>query len=298
MNTMLWHPTLAATIPEAYDLSALPYPLLASPKLDGVRALVQNGKVVSRNGQAFRNRAVQELYGRAEYEGLDGELIVGPPTAKNVFNRTTSAVANGGEDAYKEFMLKGVFFVFDRYAVGRAYMARWASLSRFTKMGKVRLVEQDVMQNSTQILRYEKRLLRAGYEGVMLRRQNAGEYMQKRSTLRECELVKLKRFDYGTAVIMAVYPLRHNTNIEKTATGRRSSKRLGVVEDEKLVGSALLVDKERVFEFTVNIAEDKLRHWKGWPTAIGRAVRYRYQNVGTGEQPRFPTATFEELDVK
>ena len=62
------------------DGKGLSYPLLASPKLDEVRALIINGVVMSRSFKPIPNAHVQELFGRPEYNGLDGELIVGSPT--------------------------------------------------------------------------------------------------------------------------------------------------------------------------------------------------------------------------
>ena len=74
------------------DGKGLSYPLLASPKLDGVRALIINGIVMSRSFKPIPNAHVQELFGRPEYNGLDGELIVGAPTDKDVYRNTTSGV--------------------------------------------------------------------------------------------------------------------------------------------------------------------------------------------------------------
>src|SRR5512139_310093 len=68
-------PMLAAAAPT--ELAGLPYPLLASPKLDGVRATVQGGVVLSRSLKPLPNRFVQARYGRPEFEGLDGELSCG-----------------------------------------------------------------------------------------------------------------------------------------------------------------------------------------------------------------------------
>jgi DNA ligase 1 len=63
---------LAATIK---DETRIKFPCLVSPKLDGIRALVLNGKIVSRKLLPIRNLYVQkELQGLPD--GLDGELMV------------------------------------------------------------------------------------------------------------------------------------------------------------------------------------------------------------------------------
>ncbi len=84
-----FEPMLSGTVD---DVTSLRYPLLASPKLDGIRATVQGGVVLSRNLKPIRNAHTQALFGRKEYEGLDGELIVGPPHAPDCFLRTSSGV--------------------------------------------------------------------------------------------------------------------------------------------------------------------------------------------------------------
>ena len=111
--TALRKPMLAAKPkPEDLDatLASLRYPLLASPKLDGIRATVQNGKLYSRSLKLVPNLALQALWGRTTLDGLDGEIIVGPPTAPDCFARTTSLVMSrdgGSEDA--------AYYVFDSF---------------------------------------------------------------------------------------------------------------------------------------------------------------------------------------
>src|SRR5271165_5455497 len=83
------------------------YPLYASPKLDGVRAIVRHGQVVSRTLKPIPNRAVQRMFGLEALEGLDGELIVGESTAPDVYRRTVSAVMT--EDAVPDV----IFYAFD-----------------------------------------------------------------------------------------------------------------------------------------------------------------------------------------
>ncbi len=86
---MSFKPLLA----DAVDFSKLDWAnTWASPKLDGIRAIVINSVVVSRKLLPIPNEKVQSLFGRTEYNGLDGELIVGDPTAKSVYQDTYSGV--------------------------------------------------------------------------------------------------------------------------------------------------------------------------------------------------------------
>ena len=68
------------------------YPIWVGVKYDGIRALVVNGVVLSRSLKPIPNAHVQKLFGKPEYNGLDGELILGDIYAPDVFRKTTSAV--------------------------------------------------------------------------------------------------------------------------------------------------------------------------------------------------------------
>ena len=55
-----------------YDPEKLRFPVLASPKLDGIRAYVKDGVVLSRQNKPIPNDHVQSLF--SKYEHFDGEL--------------------------------------------------------------------------------------------------------------------------------------------------------------------------------------------------------------------------------
>lgn len=290
--SLLWKPTLAATLPADFDpaCALMPYPLLASPKIDGVRAMVQGGKLVSRNGRPIPSPAFQSLIATRSLEGCDGELVVGKPYGEGVFNRTVSCAMRTSD---KPDMMARCFYVFDRRGE-EPYCIRLKSLPID---GTVFPVEQVVINTPLQLLRYENKQLHRGYEGIMLRRMDAGRYMEKRSTLREFYLVKLKRFEYAEAIIMSVHPLVRNKNADKTGTGRRSTVKSGLVVDANRTGSATLYS-EATGEFSVAIPGDKLQLAGDdfWAAAVGRKVRYKYQPIGSLKGvPRFPTCEFAEL---
>ena len=48
------------------------FPIYVSTKFDGVRALVIDGIVYSRSMKPIRNKHVQKLFGKPEYNGFDG----------------------------------------------------------------------------------------------------------------------------------------------------------------------------------------------------------------------------------
>lgn len=68
-------PMLSATLEDPLRLT---WPVLGSPKLDGLRCIIKDGMALSRNLKPFRNKFVQEQLSTLP-NGLDGELIVGSP---------------------------------------------------------------------------------------------------------------------------------------------------------------------------------------------------------------------------
>ena len=92
------------------DLATLRFPVLASPKLDGIRAIVIDGVVMSRSLKPIPNKYVQSLFRGCEH--FDGELIVGEPISKTCYRDTVSHVMSHDK---KDFDVG--FHVFDHIAL-------------------------------------------------------------------------------------------------------------------------------------------------------------------------------------
>jgi DNA ligase 1 len=310
---LLWKFLLAAALPVDYDLESLPYPLYASPKIDGLRGGVQRGVVVGRKGLAPRNPAVQELFGGKYHEGLDFEVTVGPSWASDVFGRTQGCCNSAKPEAVEEFRKYGQIHLIDYMPLieGIDFKTRIARMrlvhgdAKWRKIG-VHIIKQTLIKNAAQLKEYETEYLARGYEGVMLRKSTAGPYPQKpgkdnRSTLKEFELVKLKRMERSLACILAVFPLEHNVNTEKTAAGKRSSAKAGMVADAEQFGSVTLKDTKTGAEFSVSLQSATARQWGGWRSKelwAGKTVSYTHQLVGAKDiVPRFPQCKFLELGL-
>src|SRR6187399_613175 len=78
---------------ETPSLVDLPYPLLGSPKIDGIRCLFTREGPILRSGKPIPNehiRSVLEDHCEALH-GLDGEIIAGEdPSVDGLFGKTTS----------------------------------------------------------------------------------------------------------------------------------------------------------------------------------------------------------------
>jgi len=267
-------PMLAATVE---DVNALRYPLLASPKLDGVRAFVENGIVLSRSRKLIPNFHVQEKF--KHLEGYDGELIVGDPTAKDCYRTTVSGVmSQSGEPAVH-------FMVFDQVRIPTDFFQYRLQCVE----DKYRLPHKEI-SSAEKLLHYEEEVLNSGYEGVILR-DPKGQYKFGRSTLREQGMLKLKRFEDSEGVVVGFDELMHNGNPATTnALGHteHSSHKAGL-EGRNTLG-ALRVEWNGM-EFGIGTGFDDAERRKIWDqrsTHLGLVVKFKYLPIGVKDKPRHP----------
>lgn len=281
--------------------AALTFPLYASPKLDGVRGVITGGSLRSRSLKRFPNPFVHARFSSSLLEGLDGELILGSPTAKDVYRVTNGACARGtGEPDVK-------FFVFDDFSKPeRSFEDR---LMDVVEHDHCVLVMHERIIDEVRLLEYEAKCLDLGYEGLILRSPD-GLYKFGRSTLREGGMIKLKRFADDEAEVVGVYEEMHNENMAQTnELGRtfRSSDAAGLV-GKGVVGGFLLRTKANVlFKCGTGITDaDGVAFWKlrrkgppnhvkletetlaFWPLKKKAIAKYKHFPVGAKDKPRHP----------
>ena len=271
----------------AVDTTKLVFPIYASPKLDGIRVIIKDNQVLSRNGKPIPNVFVQSLL--KSYHGLDGELIVGHPTHPNVFQLTTSGVMS----------IEGTpnvrLYVFDCWYAEGGIDARYNEVLKITQNSSIvdiEVVPQIVINSLEELYKFEEDCLAKGYEGVMLRYPNA-PYKNGRSTVKEGALLKLKRFSDSEAYILGMEPLLRNHNEPtKNALGHteRSSHIYNKVADD-LLGALNVKDIHTGVEFSIGsgFTEEQRREiWNKQVELIGSIVKYKYFEVGIKDKPRFP----------
>jgi DNA ligase 1 len=289
-----FRPMLAADITD--ELDKLRFPVYATPKLDGVRALVFPDGVYSRSMKLIPNKHVQKLFGCPEFVGLDGELIVGAPTDKDVYRRTQSVVARHDDDT------PVTFYVFDfphaDYLTG-TYEQRLSALRRVTNTCgvDVRVVPAVRCGTLEQLLNSEQLYLADGYEGLILRSPE-GRYKNGRSTVKEQGMLKLKRFVDGEAEIIGIEEELHNGNEAKeSALGltERSSHKAGLVGKGRM-GALIVRDLKTGVEFRIGTgftAEDRVAFWNAYKDGPGfegyAQLKYKHFAHGAKDKPRHPT---------
>lgn len=282
---MIKKPMLASAIE---NIETIKYPILASPKLDGIRALVVNGKLVSRSFKPIPNKYICKLIESILPDGVDGELIVG-----KTFQQSSSGVMyKDGEPDFEYYLFDFVSNVHESF-LNRFNNLKKLLVNKLNDYTKIKLVDHVVINYKEELLEYEVKVLAQGYEGVMVRSLN-GPYKEGRSSVKEGYLLKLKRFEDSEAIIEGFEELMHNHNeAQEDNFGR--TKRLSAAEG--LASSGILVslcvrDIKTGIDFKIGSGFDEAQRksiWNNKADLTGKIVKYRFQPTGVLEKPRFPT---------
>lgn len=225
-----------------------------SEKYDGVRAVWDGRRLVSRRGKVFAAPAwfVRGL----PSESLDGELWLG----RGRFEETVSVVRRQKpHEGWREVK----YMVFDAPAHAGVFRERYSVLVSLRAAGGNeywRVVRQEAVESPAALEAALRRVLAGGGEGVMLRRV---ESVHRGG--RSDDLLKVKPFLDDEAVVVGYRPGRGKY---EGMTGALEVRRAdGVVFG---VGSGL---------------SDALRKS---PPAVGAVITYRYQGLTGRGVPRFP----------
>lgn len=284
------------------DFRLLHFPLFVSPKLDGIRAMMQEGRLVSRSLKDIQNPNVQALFTELP-PGIDGELIQGSPTDEP-FRRTSSIVMSSGSAKHPAPSADGIkLYIFDQFnTVGKGpFQERFRVLKTLALPENTVIVPHTLVQNIEELETAEREFLAAGYEGLMIR-SLSGPYKQGRSTEAEGYLLKVKRFEDAEARITGYYEEMENQNIEFTnELGRtaRSTHKAGMVGKNRLGGFHVVGVGGRYDGIEHDVASGAMTHklreelWQSRdPQAplnlIGKLVVYKYFPTGGDTKPRHP----------
>lgn len=292
--TTIFKPMLSAT---CEDIATLRYPVLVSPKLDGVRCLIRQGIAVSRNLKPIPNAFIQRCL-KGLPDGLDGELIVGKPVGDDVWNRSQSGVMKAtGEPDF-------TYWVFDWCNIHDQFQARLAD-ARLTvediqasdNAPSVKIVPHMYARDYLSVTAHEQLYVEQGYEGIMIRDPN-GKYKFGRSTVKEGGLLKLKRWHDAEAVVVDFVERQHNGNeATKDELGRtkRSTAKAGKTgrgDLGALVCTMPRTDFEPVittFELGTGFTdEERAAIWDNRDKHKRKLVTFKYQQLTPDGVPRFP----------
>ena len=291
-------PLLAAT---CEDIATLRYPLMVSPKLDGIRCVMRGEKALTRNLKPIPNDFVRNWLEANVPVELDGELLL--RDHKVPFNEVSSAIMS--RDGEPDF----VYRVFDHtFDTGEPFLDRYSWLTGIFKAGfrwpadRVYLVEHDWVDTPGTLQAIVAVHVAMGYEGSMVRSPE-GIYKFGRSGVKEGILLKIKAFADEEATVCALTEAMHNTNVATTDNlghTKRSSAKAGKIGKGMLGALVCMTEDGAEFEIGTGFTEQqRIDIWaeeeldvNGVAGIVGRKVKFKYQappgGRKPGESPRFP----------
>ena len=328
-----WKPLLASSPwPAAEDISyeqkltvlrRLYFPVLATPKFDGIRCTTTDlvpgpGKLSVPLCRSLKQVPNLHVHGKLSElpDGLDGELLTyqrqadlfaGPAepitidTKPNNFHLIQSDIMS--HHGTPEFR----FMVFDCRVVNQP--APWGAQEPYSMRIKylellplpdwcIKVLPQRC-ENAEQLMEYNERCLANGYEGCCFRRPEGPAWKSSskdgRSTMREQWLVKMKMFETAEAVIIGAYEEMGNNNpmtLGLKGLAERSSHKANMVGKGTL-GGFRVRDPQTGVEFNVGggfNAQQRYDFWQQWlnhnETLMGKTLTYRHQPHGSKDRPR------------
>jgi DNA ligase-1 len=264
----------------------LPFPVLATPKLDGIRCLKLGGKALTRSFKPISNRFAREWIEANLPDGVDGELMLRDGT----FSETTSAI--GRRDGQPDF----VFHIFDNVtdSIAKPYVERMTQLAALPDSPHLIKVLPVMICNMGELILFEEECITAGYEGVMVRSIHS-PYKCGRSTEREAWLLKIKRFEDAEAVVLEPYEGMTNQNaaeLDNFGRTKRSLAQAGMIGRGEL-GGFIVRHLSTGVEFRLGYNHivggvDRVTLWMDRDSLIGKVVKFSHQPSGAKDAPRFP----------
>jgi DNA ligase-1 len=283
---MITSPILAAKKPVFENIK---FPVLATPKIDGIRCIKVNGQALSRSFKPIPNHHIRKMIEQHCPDGFDGEILCG-----DGFSDVQSMVM--GREGTPDF----TYLVFDyvKESLFTSYIIRVQDLQTvFEQRSEIQSFCKALIPVVTNDLEELKNImalhLEQGHEGTMIRSFES-PYKCGRASLKEGFLTAIKYFEDGEAEVYGFEELMHNEN-EQTkdsfGNSERSSKKENMVPGDTL--GAFLVRKSDGIEFKIGTGKGltatlRKEIWKNKESYLGKLVHYRSQPHGVKDKPRIP----------
>lgn len=276
---MTFKPMLASPA----NLDIVKFPVLASPKLDGIRCVVHEGQAKSRMLKPIPNHYVRETLSSPGVHNLDGEIVTFTDGKLDDFNTTQSKVMSQDGDV-DDF----VFYAFDHFGSPALPFAERHLQVPYATDRYQRKLQHLLVETLDDLHKLCEQHIQLGYEGTMIRSPN-GLYKFGRSTAREQGLLKIKRFHDAEAVVVGLTELMRNGNEATTnALGRteRSSHKANMIPSGTM---GTIVANWNGVEFEIGTGYTQQQRQEYWHSLKpGTKITFKYQELSKYGVPRFP----------
>lgn len=280
------------------DWDKAKFPLMAMPKIDGVRGVNFNGVLTGRTMRKFNNLFTTDRFSKPQYTGLDGEFTIGPDRSPSLCRDTSSAINSieGEPDL--------VWYLFDLCALtvkDKPYIERYEMMRNHIEsqhalglLLELRVIPYEMVFNREDAMRVHAQHVEDGYEGTIYRLPTA-TYKHGTSTARECGYMREKDFVQEDAIVLSVIEGETNYNDAKVnSLGHtvRSTNKDNMVPNNQ-IGSLICRDVKT--GKTIRVGAGQMSHLEReqffihQQLIVGKTISYKHFPYGAKTELRFPT---------
>lgn len=296
------------------------FPVVAMPKIDGVRGLNLTGDITGRSLKPFKNNFIAECFSNEALLGVDGELALGDWTDARLCSNTTGFVnrktAKEGKPTRSNDLVWWAFDYIGPATVHLPYIERLEALTvahqvgDWRKLFNVSLVPWKLVHSLEELLAFEDECLDAGFEGVIVR-DPQGLHKSGRATVRGGTYLRIKRFIDFEGVIENLTEAKENQNeakVNELGRTERSTHQenmvpkgmVGMIQMRALAdvvhnGKVLIAKGQLVDVGPGNMLHDqRVKAWEDFvnkteDSLVGQIGKGKFFGHGQKDKPRFPT---------
>lgn len=297
-------------------ISEIRYPCIVQPKFDGVRALCADGLFTGRSLDPFAGFEITEYFSNPEFNGLDGEMVLGvnPLSIDRLCNRTTGAM---GKFKGVKVMANLHWWIFDDVTDPTLpYKERFArATERVAKLNhhRIHIFPSDWVANRNELNKFIEGHLSAGAEGSIVRNPEA-VVKQGRSTRAGQQLWRIKMWSHAEILVWKIVEGEENQNeakINSLGKSERSSSKKGKVLNGQVgsLSGPLLEDilhpltkkllLKRGTMVTIGRGEmtekEAIDYFKNPSKILKHIATFKFMPHGMMDKPRMPTFKSKRL---
>ncbi len=294
-------PLSGETIDE--KLCGVPFPVIASYKLDGIRMIVHSGHLMTSSGKDFANVNVRRFmeplteYCCENNLMFDGELL----SHSTPFNDFSGIVRSHNSP----LPLDTKFYCFDMVydeCYSMPFGVRIEGMkNHLPQFPFCSILPQLLCTTHQQVIDLYGAAISWGCDGVMLRKPT-GRYKQGRATLNEGLIWKLKPYESWDACIVRV-----NQGTDVSPDALKTVNELGYSKTSMKQEDRVPANRAATFTVIHNGEEldvtikatlpEKIAIWQHREEFIGRYIEYKGLVVGSKNLPRHPVLTRMRPDL-
>lgn len=260
-------PLLAADI----EIGKIAFPVLASPKVDGIRCLIHPTLgPVTRSLLTIPNKHIREKLNDPAWRYLDGEIVTYTDGVMDGLNVIQSKVMS--DDGEPDFH----FLPFDSFAAPESPFVERLKAATVTPSEFVQPLAHVVIHSADEFADYHAKNLARGWEGTMARNP-AGKYKFGRSTKREGILLKVKPHDDSEGTIVGFAEQQNHPGT---------------------LGSLTLRWKRTTFEVGTGFTDaERVDLWARREELVGQTVTFQHHGLAAQGRPREPVFVAVRRDL-